>query len=127
MITENTSTAPAPTVLDMVWDSIVTPGAGPGLIAVTNAAILALILFIGIFSLLGYYSIHLLVLFLMSLGLLLSFNWYVRECLWGREGRAEEGRESGSPDVGSAFGEASRASRYGLALSQCTHSKVGSI
>jgi hypothetical protein len=63
------------TLLDTVWESIITPGAGPGLIATINGSLIALILITMIMMLLGLADIHLFVLLFLSLGLLASVNW----------------------------------------------------
>lgn len=67
----------SPTLLDLIWESIITPGAGPGLIASTNASLLILFCTLIYLTVSGLYSIHLLILMVLCIGLLLSFNWFI--------------------------------------------------
>lgn len=70
---------PPRTWFDDVWDSIVTPGAGPGLVAALNASILALLLVVGGYTLSVGADTHLLVMAALATGLLLSANWYMSQ------------------------------------------------
>ena len=85
MISPNTQTNPQPTLLDAIWDSIITPGASKGLIAATNAALIGVMIFVAIFSLMGYFDYHMVILFVLSVCLIITFNWYVLcdyVCMW---------------------------------------------
>jgi hypothetical protein len=81
--TSESAVAPAPTLLEAIWQSIVTPGVGKGLAASINASLLTLIAtLLGLLATSGY-SIHYVVLLVLSTGLLLSVNWYVRMATCG--------------------------------------------
>lgn len=69
---------PPPTFLDAVWDSIITPGASPGLVATINGALLVLLVVCFYFGASGVVPTHLAVLAALAAGLLVSFNWCVR-------------------------------------------------
>lgn len=88
--------------LEELWNSIFTPGPTPTLLIATNAtfAALQLLLFI---LLVATYSIHFLILSVLSGGLWFSINWFARE-LQAEKARAEVGEEKKrdkSPDLGS--------------------------
>jgi hypothetical protein len=78
MASAETAIAPEPTLLDSIWQSIITPGAGPGLVATINGSLLLLILIVLVLSVLGWFDMHLMVLMFLSIGLLLSLNWCVQ-------------------------------------------------
>jgi hypothetical protein len=95
---EATAVAPSPTLLDSIWDSIVTPGAGPGLIASINGSLLLLMGVLAYLALTGEWpSEHLIVMLLLATGLLLSVNWCVtgRGHRWKRWKRMLEGEDGG--------------------------------
>lgn len=69
--------SPSPTLLDAIWESIVTPGAGPGLIATINGALLVLLAVCAYFAASGVVPTHLAVLAALAVGLLVSFNWFL--------------------------------------------------
>ena len=69
---------PPPTFLDAVWDSIITPGASPGLVATINGALLVLLVVCFYFGASGVVPTHLAVLAALAAGLLVSFNWCVQ-------------------------------------------------
>ncbi len=65
------------TLLDLVWASIVNPGASPTLIATINVVLAVLILSLGYFCTTYVYSPHLIAMVVLSLLLLVSFNVFV--------------------------------------------------
>jgi hypothetical protein len=67
----------APTLIDSIWLSIVTPGAGPGLVLAVNAALGALLLALAYFAATGLGDAHVAALAALAVGLLASFNWFV--------------------------------------------------
>ena len=69
----------APTLLDAVWESIVTPGAGPGLVAAVNISLATLLAALAYLWLGGLGSGHLAVLAALALGLAASFNWFIAQ------------------------------------------------
>ena len=69
---------PPPTFLDAVWDSSITPGASPGLVATIHGALLVLLVVCFYFGASGVVPTHLAVLAALAAGLLVSFNWCVR-------------------------------------------------
>ena len=72
--------ASAPTLLDMLWNSIATPGAGPGLIAAVNGSLCMFLTALGYFSAVGDWEgvgFHMSVLCFLAIGLLLSFNMFI--------------------------------------------------
>ena len=74
------SGAMAPTLLDMLWDSIATPGAGPGLIYSVNGSLSVFLAALAYFLAVGEWEgvgIHLAILCFLALGLLVSFNVFV--------------------------------------------------
>ena len=74
---------PPPTLLDSVLASILEPGAGPGLVATVNAALLALLALLAVVALASpapaaaALAPHLAALALLDLGLLASFNYFI--------------------------------------------------
>jgi energy-converting hydrogenase Eha subunit E len=93
-----TSLVPQRTLLDNVWDSIVTPGASEGLVITVNASIAALLLSLGYFSYHGLYSSHLAVMAFLAIGLCLTFNVFVAMQKTGGAAKGTSG--SSSTDVG---------------------------
>ena len=69
------TTTTTPTALEHVWDSIVTPGAGPGLLWTINVAGVSLILFALYCCSTYVYTIHLPILAALCLCLLAGVNW----------------------------------------------------
>jgi len=67
----------SPTLLDSVWASIATPGAGPGLVAAVNGAIAALLAALAYLYVGGFGSAHVAVLAALAVGLAASFNWFI--------------------------------------------------
>ena len=65
------------TLLDSVWESIITPGASPTLISTINVVLGALLLSLAYFCTTYVYSPHLLVMIGLALLLLISFNLFV--------------------------------------------------
>lgn len=80
MSTGVTRTDPNPTLVDQIWDSIVTPGVGPGIIAFVNASLLVLIAVVLYCAYNGYETEHMMVLLVLSVVMLAVFNWYVHIC-----------------------------------------------
>ena len=72
-----TATAPAPTLLDSIWDSIATPGVGPGLAATLNGSLCALLLCLAYFSWNGMFDAHIAVLAALCVCLLVTFNVFM--------------------------------------------------
>ena len=73
-------TTAAPTLFDMIWTSIATPGAGPGLIAAVNGSLCIFLTAIGYFSAVGDWDgigTHMAVLCFLAIGLLVSFNVFI--------------------------------------------------
>ena len=70
----STRTEPAPTFFDTIWESIATPGAGPGLTYTLNASLCLLLLCLAYFSWRGLGDVHMAVLAALCVGLLVSFN-----------------------------------------------------
>ena len=66
-----------PTLLDSVWESIVTPGASPMLIMTINVTLLALVACLGYFCTTYVYSPHLLALIALTVVMMVSFNIFV--------------------------------------------------
>lgn len=64
--------------IEELWNSIFTPGATPTLLVATNASFAAL-QFVLLLLLLVTYSIHFLILSLLSAGLWYAINWFARE------------------------------------------------
>ena len=83
--------APAPTLIDSIWLSVVTPGAGPGLVLAVNGALCALLLALLYFAAAGLGDAHVAALAAVALGLLASFNWFVAVAAAAKE--ADEGAE----------------------------------
>lgn len=88
--------------LEELWNSVFTPGPTPTLLVATNATFAAL-QFLLLVLLLATYSIHFLVLSLLSAGLWYSINWFARELqAQGAKGdHGEEKKREKSPDLGS--------------------------
>lgn len=76
-----TAVTPAPSLLESIWHSIITPGVGPGLLASINAALLTLVATLAV-AMLADFSIHYVVLLVLGLGLLGSVNWCVAASSW---------------------------------------------
>jgi hypothetical protein len=73
-------TPAAPTLFDMIWISIATPGAGPGLIAAVNGSLCIFLTAICYFSAVGDWDgigTHMAVLCFLAIGLLVSFNVFI--------------------------------------------------
>ena len=74
------STTTAPTLFDMIWTSIATPGAGPGLIAAVNGSLCIFLAAIAYFSAVGDWDgigPHMAILCFLAIGLLISFNIFI--------------------------------------------------
>jgi hypothetical protein len=65
------------TLLDLVWASIVNPGASPTLIATINVVLAVLIFSLAYFCTTYVYSPHLIAMVVLALLLLVSFNVFV--------------------------------------------------
>ncbi|KAK0612924.1 ER protein Pkr1-domain-containing protein [Bombardia bombarda] len=76
-----------------IWDSIFTPGTTPTLLIATNAtfAILQVLLAAMLFA---TYSVHFLVLSLLSGGLWAAINWFARELAEAQRQEEETGRQA---------------------------------
>lgn len=110
MATAETATAPDATFLDSVLQSIITPGAGPGLIATINGSLILLILIVAVLSILGWFDLHLVILAALSVGLLLSINWYLSMVPVPAQPAAEAEQVTDKADGTSASSSAVRAS-----------------
>ena len=71
--------APAPTLIDSIIQSVLTPGAGPGLIATINGSLLVLVLVLLAMIVCGIGELHAAVLLCLALGLLGSFNYFISQ------------------------------------------------
>lgn len=88
--------------IEELWNSVFTPGPTPTLLIATNATFAAL-QFLLLLLLIATYSVHFLVLSLLSAGLWFSINWFARE-LQAEKDKQEVGDEKKrdkSPDLGS--------------------------
>jgi hypothetical protein len=65
------------TLMDSIWQSIITPGASPTLIATINGVLLALLASLAYFCTTFVYSPHLVVMGALALLLLVAFNLFV--------------------------------------------------
>ena len=71
------------TFLDSILSSILTPGAGAGLISTINGVVILLIVSLIVFSLMGvtpsgkYFDIHMIILMFFAVGLLASLNYFI--------------------------------------------------
>lgn len=72
-----TAITPSRTVMDDVIDSIMTPGAGPGLVATINGALLLLVGILVFMIVKGTADIHTGVMLFLAMGLLASVNFFV--------------------------------------------------
>ena len=70
---------PPPTLLDSVLQSILTPGAGPGLVATINGALVALLVTLVGLAATGNADVHIVVMGCLALGLLASINLLVSQ------------------------------------------------
>jgi putative heme iron utilization protein len=75
MATDATALQPSATVLDSIWESIITPGASTGLIATVNAVLLLQLMIFGSLLVTGWYNIHIVVMMVLSAIMLGLFNW----------------------------------------------------
>ncbi|KAL5358733.1 ER protein Pkr1-domain-containing protein [Aspergillus floccosus] len=80
-----------------LWSSIFTPGPTPTLLIATNATFAALqLLLLGL--LLATYSVHFVVLSVLSAALWWSINWFAREVRHAQEAQeAEKSKEQSEP------------------------------
>ena len=83
------------TLLDSVLGSIVTPGAGPGLVATINGVLVILLLALLAFAWNGAADVHTAVIAFLALGLLGSVNYFI---LAVRAHEANEAEASESED-----------------------------
>lgn len=86
-----------------LWRSIFTPGTTPTLLVATNASFAAL-QFLLLILLLATYSVHFLVLSLLSAGLWYAINWFAQELQIERAKAAakeQQDRREKSPEPGS--------------------------
>ena len=90
-----TATRPAPTLLDAVWESITTPGAGPGLVATLNASLFALLLCLAYFWWRGLGDVHMAVLAALCLGLLVTFNAFFGQATAAAAAAAADTKQKG--------------------------------
>jgi len=88
---------PARTLLDDVWDSIATPGAGPGLIASINASLFAVVALAVAHWLWAGFNIHICVLAAIAVCLGGALNWYISMVRTSAPG-VGEGLEAGDVD-----------------------------
>ncbi len=80
---------------ETLFNSIFKKGVGPGTIRVLNYVIVALILSIGFAFLTGEGNVHLYVLLFLSLGLLLSVNYFASLLTAPAAGGKVEGKAGG--------------------------------
>lgn len=93
---EGPAVAPARGFLDEVIDSVFTPGAGPGLAATVNGSLVLLIGVLIAFSVYTGGDLHAGIMAALALGLLGSFNWYLRMVQQIKEQQAEAAPASGT-------------------------------
>jgi len=67
---------PAPTTLDLIWESIITPGSTPGLLRTINITLVTLILCLLYFCTTYVYTVHLLIMASLSAFLLVGINLF---------------------------------------------------
>lgn len=77
--TAGSAIAPPRTFVDAIIASILTPGASSGLIATINVSLLLLLVVLFVLFLTGSADIHALVLGVLAVGLLLSFNHFMSQ------------------------------------------------
>ena len=65
------------TLMDSIWESIITPGASPTLIATINGTLALLLCALAYFCTTYVYSPHLVVMGALALALLVAFNLFV--------------------------------------------------
>ena len=65
------------TLMDSIWESIITPGASPTLIATINGVLALLLCSLAYFCTTYVYSPHLVVMGVLALLLLVAFNLFV--------------------------------------------------
>lgn len=68
---------PAPTMLDSILESIITPGAGSGLVLSVNVSLVVLLAVLLYFALSGLADAHIMTLAVLAVGLLGAFNWFI--------------------------------------------------
>lgn len=91
------------TFLEELWNSIFTPGTTPTLLVATNASFAALQLLL-VILLWATYSIHFLILSVLTASLWYAINWFARELqIESAKAAAKEQREKRekSPEAGS--------------------------
>ena len=88
----------APTLLDSIFASLLTPGAGPGLIATINGAIIALLCTLGGLAITGNADIHVAVMGFLALGLFASLQYFL-----GAVAASKQGDFSALPAAGNGF------------------------
>jgi hypothetical protein len=67
----------APTFLDSILESIITPGAGSGLVLSVNISLAALLAVLLYFAVSGLADAHIATLAVLAVGLLCAFNWFI--------------------------------------------------
>lgn len=70
---------PPRTLLDDILQSVLTPGAGPGLIATINGSLIVLVLVLIAMIICGIGELHAAILLVFAIGLLASFNYFIGE------------------------------------------------
>ena len=70
---------PTPTLIDSIIQSVLTPGAGPGLVATINGSLLVLVLVLLAMIVCGIGEWHAAVLLCLAFGLLGSFNYFISQ------------------------------------------------
>ena len=68
---------PAPTLLDSVLQSVLTPPGAPGLVAAINVSLVALLATLGGMAVVGMADVHSLVMGALAVGLLASVNYFI--------------------------------------------------
>ena len=97
-----TSVNPQRTFLDDVLESIMTPGASPGLVAAINGSLLLLVLILVVLIVTGAADIHTGVMLFLAVGLLGSVNFFISQLRVAEDAKAQaEQQPSGSPSDGS--------------------------
>lgn len=67
----------APTFLDSILESIITPGAGSGLVLSVNISLITLLAVLLYFAVSGLADAHIATLAVLAVGLLCAFNWFI--------------------------------------------------
>ena len=93
---------PPSTLLDSIFQSIVTPGAGPGLVATINVSLVALLATLAALVYTGDADVHTAVMGGLALGLLGSLNYLISLMRQVEGDAAEEAEKVGGAEVTAA-------------------------